>query len=333
MKVNVIGMSNGVGLSRDLLLMAEALRHCGCDVNITDVDSLQGQRRRSRRMQFGMQLQRAMRRFCISRSAIRYDINVMMEHVWTQFLETAHCNIAVPNPEWFDRHDMRFRTDVDCIWAKTRSTQDIFASLGSQVSQIGFDSEDRYDPDVPRERLFLHLAGKSTMKGTRRLLDLWCRHPEWPTLMLVQHESVAGKLSGMTANVEVHTEYLDDRTLKRLQNRCLFHVCTSETEGWGHYLAEAMSVGAIVITVDAPPMNELVTAERGMLVAYGDTGHQKLARLYLFDEAALTIAVQRAVEMGQMECARQSRAARGWFLKNKEEFSGRVMRALGELDV
>lgn len=334
MRVNVIGKSNGVGLSRDLNLMADALRRCGCEVNITVIDSRESHRRRSRWMQFGVQLGRAWRGMVGKRpSKSRYDINVMLEHVWTQFLDSARCNIAVPNPEWFDRHDRRFLGYVDRVWAKTRNTQDIFQRLGNRVSQIGFDSEDRYDPKVPREPLFFHLAGKSTMKGTRRLLEAWRRHPEWPQLILVQHESVAGEVSKLGANIEVHTEYLDDMALKRLQNRCMFHLCTSETEGWGHYLVEALSVGAVTITVDAPPMNELVNAQRGMLVAFEGTGRQKLATLYRFDESALAITVQRVVEMKGADYAQYSRAARDWFLENKGEFSGRVMRALEELNV
>jgi multisubunit Na+/H+ antiporter MnhB subunit len=40
----------------------------------------------------------------------------------------------------------------------------------------------------------------------------------------------------------------------------------SEREGFGHYINEARAVGAFVISTDHPPMNELVTPERGALV-------------------------------------------------------------------
>ena len=45
------------------------------------------------------------------------------------------------------------------------------------------------------------------------------------------------------------------------------HVCPSSREGFGHYINEARSVSAVIITVDAPPMNEFVTnATSGILI-------------------------------------------------------------------
>ncbi len=37
-------------------------------------------------------------------------------------------------------------------------------------------------------------------------------------------------------------------------------------EGFGHYIVEALSTGAIVVTTDGAPMNELVTPKSGFLV-------------------------------------------------------------------
>jgi hypothetical protein len=39
-------------------------------------------------------------------------------------------------------------------------------------------------------------------------------------------------------NIDYRSDYLDDVELRRLQNESLFHLCPSETEGWGHYLVE-----------------------------------------------------------------------------------------------
>lgn len=37
------------------------------------------------------------------------------------------------------------------------------------------------------------------------------------------------------------------------------HVCASEREGFGHYINEARAAGALVVSTDHPPMNELIT--------------------------------------------------------------------------
>jgi streptogramin lyase len=119
--------------------------------------------------------------------------------------------------------------------------------------------------------------------------------------------------------------------LRTLQNESVFHLCLSLTEGWGHYIGEALGVGAVTMTVDARPMNELVGADRGMLIAYGGTGTQRLATTYHFDEAALEAAVERTIAMSDAECAQLGARGRAWFLDNKRGFAGRLAAALSAL--
>ena len=192
---------------------------------------------------------------------------------------------------------------------------------------IGFDSDDRYVTTVVREPTFLHLAGKSRMKGTARLTALWARHPEWPVLTVVQ--SLPRKLTTAAAkNIDYRTQFLSDAELKQLQNQNLFHVCTSETEGWGHYIAEAQSVGAIVLATDAPPMHELVTPERGLLIRSSASGRQHLATTYEFDAQDFAASVQAALGMSHSQRQHLCAAARQWYDNNKRSFSRRLSVAL-----
>src|SRR5690606_41449307 len=50
---------------------------------------------------------------------------------------------------------------IDVMLCKTRHAHEIFSRLGCDARFIGFTSEDRCDPAVPRRREFLHLAGRS----------------------------------------------------------------------------------------------------------------------------------------------------------------------------
>jgi len=334
-RVQVIGRPTSVGLARDLAFMANALRDCGCQVVVTAVDPGEPHGRSSRLAHVGAQLRAVLKGGLhgVPAGLHPFDLNVMLEHLWPRFFTQARLNVAVPNPEWFDRRDVRVLGAVDRVWAKTANTKRIFERHGTRASAIGFESEDRYDPEVARERIFFHLAGNSPMKGTARLVRLWHRHPSWPTLTVVQHLADGSPSPPSSGNVEVMSSYVPEDGLKRLQNRCAFHLCPSETEGWGHYLVEAMSVGAVTLTVDAPPMNELVTGERGILVAAHDrTLQQHLAERSLFNEEALAKGVERAIAMGPDELAARGAAARQWFLQNKAGFAGRVARALAEMD-
>ena len=55
----------------------------------------------------------------------------------------------------------------DAVLCKTRHAERIFRALGSDARYVGFTSPDRMREAVPRERVFLHLAGRSSAKGTQ----------------------------------------------------------------------------------------------------------------------------------------------------------------------
>ncbi len=220
---------------------------------------------------------------------------------------------------------------MDQVWAKTHYTQTIYEKLGCNVAFTGFDSEDRALAEVPKQKTFFHLAGKSTMKGTGKLLDVWACHAQWPVLSVVQHESRAGQPTA--ANICYHCGYLDELKLKRLQNESLFHLCLSQTEGWGHYIVEAMSTGAIVLTTDAPPMNELVEPSRGVWIDSQPNGTQKLAETFAFDQRSLSCAIERLLTASDSELRLQSVNARQWFEANKRGFSDRLCGVLQSLEI
>jgi hypothetical protein len=329
MRVRIIGKANGVGLSRDISLLGSALRASGCEVEELPCDRRERKRRRSMWTQWRARLSR-------SRPDARHslcDVNVMLEHVWPQFLQQAPVNVLVPNPEWFDRRDAALLHRFDRIWAKTHVTDEIFTARGCRTVRIGFDSDDRLAADIERQPLFLHLAGRSELKGTTRLLEQWQHHPEWPQLTIVQDAAAVTTTHQVSAgNVVLETQFLDDAQLRTLQNSHRFHLCLSEAEGWGHYIAEAMSVGAVTLTCDAAPMNELVGAERGILLATRQAGMHNLSRVALFEPAALEAAISQTQAMPADRLDALGGAARQWFVDNKRDFPARVQRAVADLE-
>jgi hypothetical protein len=78
-------------------------------------------------------------------------------------------------------------------------------------------------------------------------------------------------------------------------------------------------------------MNELVTPERGLLVAYTSTGTMGHANTYHFDEAAMAQTVEKALGMSDEELRAKGDRARQWFTQNHAEFAQRVGKALAEL--
>jgi glycosyltransferase involved in cell wall biosynthesis len=328
LRLRLIGKSNGVGLSRDLALLAGALAASGCEVTQHPCARRDRKRRRSLLTRLAMRL----RRLRTPAAHPPFDVNVMLEHIWPQFVQQARLNVLVPNPEWTDRRDLAMLRVADRIWAKTALAEQLFAARGSRVLNIGFDSEDRLDLAVPRMLQFLHLAGRSPLKGTQRLLALWRRHPEWPQLTVLQ-DNPAGRDSRevAAANIVLQCGFASDQQLRTLQNAHRFHLCLSEAEGWGHYIAEAMSVGAITLTTDAAPMNELIGAGRGLLVAAHLAEQHNLARIARFDERALEAAIAQALLLDHAQLDAIGAAARSWFLANKRGFAARVRLAVDDL--
>jgi glycosyl transferase family 1 len=324
--INLIARDNGFGLSRDLRLLAAALTARG------HVAALNPQRRGKLRKWFGpwKPRLRLVSRVLRGLGRCEFDANLMLEHVRPEWLALARHNVMMPNPDWFLPSDAEALAGIDCVFAKTRHTQDMFAGRGCRVVFTGFTSEDRRMPDVPRQRTFFHLAGRSTTKNTESVLALWRKHPQWPLLTVVQDPRTA-RHGAPAPNIDHRIGHIDDVELCRLQNAHRFHLCPSQAEGFGHYLVEAMSAGAVTLTLDAAPMNELITPERGILVPVSRTAAHYLATLNFFDDAAMEQAVERLIDMSDAECDRLGAAARDWFMDNDQAFPGRLDAAIASL--
>ena len=321
--LNLIAWNNGVGLTRDLQLLATALDDAGFDVHLSPIG-----RGKLRKWLRPLWMRAKLGTRNLLGGGARFDANLMLEHVRPEDMGVAHLNFLVPNPEWCLPTDVALLPRVDAILAKTAVAERIFTACGCKVARIGFTSDDRLDAGVPRVRAFFHLAGRSGNKGTARLIELWRRHPEWPTLTVVQSRYTAKPIQPPVANIDHRIDYLDDAELRRLQNAHWFHLCPSETEGFGHYIVEAASVGSVVVTTDGEPMNELISPERGVLVAAGRTGTQHLAATYFFSDEAMEAAIERLRAMPDDEMQRLGANARQWFLDNGAGFPARLRSAL-----
>ncbi len=326
-RVQVIARDNGAGLSRDLAILARALTGAGFEVTVSAIGA-GGLRRQATLLK--RRAQSTWRRWRHGAAAGRFDVNLMDERGRPDYLPLARRNVLMPHPEWFDEADRPRLGAFDRIYTKTRHAVPIFEALGCRAEFVGFTSFDRRLPEVQREPTFFHLGGRSINKGSQPLLDLWLRKPQWPTLTLVQRAKLQ-RPARLPENVNLIDDYLDDVVLQRLQNQHQFHLCPSETEGFGHHLVEGMSVGAILLTTDAPPMNEMVAPDCGVLAAYSRTGVQRLAKTYFVDPTALEAGVERLLAFGAEERRTRSEAARAWWETNDRAFRQRLADAVASL--
>ncbi|UPG86011.1 glycosyltransferase [Luteibacter aegosomatis] len=330
-RIHLLAWDNRRGLSHDIAVVEGALRELGHEVTITRL----GSRRHDGAWRLrGMRLRMRLASWLsLGRQPARFDVNLSLEHVRPAAFGLADVDLLMPNPEWVSSRSLRYLPRYDALLTKTHEATRIFEARGLRAIEVGFRSPDRYDPTVPRlPRSFLHAAGSSHLKGTSTLVEVWKRHPEWP-LLTVLRAGAATEDDGGAANLRIVRERLSDEEVRRLQNASTFHLCLSQTEGWGHYLVEAMSCGAVVIACDGAPMNQMIDATRGIPVAAREGEPYHLARTWHVDDTALERAVERAIAMDDAERTSLGHNARSWYLANQIAFPARLGAALDALDV
>lgn len=169
------------------------------------------------------------------------DVNIFLEVVTPEVFAFAPKQWAVPNPEWWFQGWDPYPWDL--VLAKTHDCERIFrAKVGSRCQYLGWMARDLYQ-DLPRQRKFLHVAGKSRFKNTPAVVA-GCQHAGVPL-------TVVGEYAG------VGHRRVSDQELTTLMNTHFCHIMPSAYEGYGHVLHEARGTGQIIITTDAPPMNEM----------------------------------------------------------------------------
>jgi len=283
----LIGVDVGTGVARHLRLLEEMLASAGFSWSLTP--------RHANR--------RGDRAYAVAAShGLRWptvDLQLFTQDLNPRLLPFAKRNVLLPMQEWFDPRSIPLLRGVDTILCQSEHSAEIFRPIHHDVRTMGFTSVDRFEAVAPASRTrILHVAGRSPYKGSAQLVRIWQRHPEWPTLTLTHAEGIVQPLE--TPNIEQHIGHLPDEQIRRYQNEAWLHVQTSEAEGFGHCLFEAMSCGAVVVAVDAPPMNELfsVTDSEGFVVPTSQQIPLNMGYRFIADDAPLERELERVLALG-----------------------------------
>lgn len=322
--VNIVGSDNGAGLSRDARLLCDTLRIAGVRVKW------------SKRYTPREAMTLLQRGGALEWWLPRFDVNVFLERFHPAWFPFARQNVLIPNPEWFMEEQLAQLSGIDVVFCKTQHAVGVFNGLGKTTRWVGFTSSDHFNGILAASQPVraLHLAGRSIDKGTDLVVAAWRLHPEWPALTVVQRPHVGKFKLDITPapNIRFLTHRLEDEQILALQRGHALHVLPSEVEGYGQTIVEAMGVGAVVVTTNAPPMNELVTRERGVLVAVGPGTPTRLGVRVQADMSALEAAIAQALAWPAEVRTVVGMAAREWFTQNDARFRSEFVQAVNALD-
>lgn len=332
-RVNIVYWCNAGGLVHDASILGSILSRAGARVTYNGSSrfiALGNQRTLRERLQ-----RWALRRLALTTGRPMYDLTLFLEGIYPEFLgESAHTAL-IPNQEWFrDDHHAHLRA-IDWVLCKTQDAGRIFDGLGCKTRFVGFTSSDCRDATAaPKQDTFFHLAGMSQQKGTKTIFELWQRHPEWPNLLAIQatktHDGdVNQHYEG--PNIQHVLGRISVEQLNSHQNERRFHLCLSEAEGFGHYIVEALSCHAIVFTTNAPPMNEIVQPDRGVLVDYSRTQAQRLATNYIVDPADLERRIEEVLRLSPADYQRIGTNARIWYERNDSRFRQQIVDVVRDI--
>jgi glycosyltransferase involved in cell wall biosynthesis len=333
-RANIIAWDDG-GLGTDIDVLTRALVRAGCSV------SFKGRRHRRPRSRVQSLLSTAAvvmaQRWATLTRRPQFDVNFFLESVFPEHLPTGRVNCLFMNPEFFRDTNLPHLRRLDFALFKTPSAAEAFRDLPVRCLDVAFTSPDKRIPNFVRRGPLrcLHLSGRSAVKGSEAVVEAWSRHPEWPELTVVRS---ARRYGGDEApplpplpNVRYETDHLPADRLRQLENECEVHVIPSQAEGYGHVIGEGMACGAVVVTTDAPPMNELVTPDRGVLIRVARSEPMRRSMKSFIDVGDLEAKLNMVFAMSPERRAQLGRNARAWYEAQDLRFQRNLEAFLAEL--
>lgn len=301
MRVNIISnITNGVGLQKDYELLRDLLVEMGHEA-------------------VGIQFNHLGH----PNASLIAEVNIFLEIVAPKFIELARRNFLVPNPEWYFQGWDQHLPSFEAVLCKTLACEHLFKPKHAKVVFTGFFSRDLYEPSIPREKRFLHVAGKSQTKNTPAVLEAWSKFPI-PYPLTVVSEHFTGSVNNVT-----FLRRITDENLKQQMNSHQFHLMPSMNEGFGHVIHEGFGCGAIVITTNFEPMNEWCAPTELLCGVYGMRQHHS-APLCFVSAEEIRNAVFRAGELSENTILDLRDNARWNFERERELFRTALVGVLNQ---
>lgn len=328
LQIHVLAWRHGAHDTPDPQLLDPALRAAGAKVIRTQVNA--GGRHAGEMRASGMRLLRSMDWAHGKQSEPRFDVSLHVGQVSRSWFGLARRNLLLAQSAW-SMPTARHLEGIDGVLCPVAIVQETFAQLDCATAYIGWSSRDCLQTQVPRQRGFFHRASRATAVSTRCLLALWQCHPEWPCLTVLVDDATSVAEPQPCANIHYIGGGVDAAERVRLQNANRFHICLSADGGGSGDLGEALSVGAVTLSVLGDAADVPRDDHHGILVPAraGAIATRQVAPL--FDEAAMEMAIERVMAMGDSAVQAVSAHARAWFQRNHQRYGHDLAHGIDKL--
>lgn len=252
----------------------------------------------------------------------RVDVVIFLEVVDVRWLQFAPEIWLVPNSEWWGVCWDGMLSRVTRVLCKTQDCLKIWTKkVGShRCVYTGWEANDFYQPDVKRLPTFLHLAGKSETKNTATVMAAWRDYRLPFPLVVSAFKPNIVALCNRVPNVR-QVERFPENEAQHIINECQFHIMPSKYEGFGMAIHEALGCKGMVLTTDAPPMNEFQGVDRrGLIPVWRQAPRNNLTPFYEVAASSLADAVIKAAALPAAELEAIGEKAREGFLAERDYF-------------
>ncbi|WP_165324680.1 glycosyltransferase [Rhizorhabdus phycosphaerae] len=267
--------------------------------------------------------------------AERGRVAIFIERVFERsFLKDYKSRILIPNPEWFLAEDVdRAGRMVDAVFHRNRFSMETLSPHlpNARHHQVGFTSRDP-GITVREHRGYAHFRGKAPTRHSQILVDLWAKRPDLPLLSVQAYGSDIGIKTGKWIGADNLRMFLgffptNEQYFQELAASGI-HLCTSATEGFGHYINESRAMGAVIVALDAPPMNELVRPDFGILVPTIASSPLNMGQSFDTTMELLEEAVDRVESLTLSQRGEMGAAAREAYVKDQQQMLAGLTEAL-----
>jgi len=299
LQIRIICLNNQAGLGQDYRILEEELTHLGHSVQYGDPKE---------------------------EPDSSVDINLFIEKISIPYMTHAEKNYFIPNPEWY-RENNKILQKCDLVLCRNQLALKTFKKKKCKTYFLNFTSFDRYTAGVEKDYYRpLHTKGVSNLKSTNEVIGAWKIRPDFPVLTFTQ---IYALFNPQIENIHTITGFIPSEELIEIQNSHGLHICPSQAEGFGHYIIEGMSTGAVVVTTDAPPMNEYITDKR-CLVPVHDYFDRGVTRIYKIHSKNLAAVVSKLFLLNEDELRKIGERNRNYYLEQKADFRLRLKALFGD---